>query len=71
MESGSPAAAPTKSVDAFDCAIRLAERKTARDWSNVQQRDRLHFRTGVRRIPDLVEMVYVALRGADMKRTMT
>ena len=71
MESGSPAAAPAKSVDAFDCVSRLTETKMVRDWSNVQQRDRLHFRTGARRIPDLLGMVYVAFRGADMKRTMT
>jgi hypothetical protein len=34
-ESGSPAATPAKSVNAFDCAVRLAEIKTVRDWSNV------------------------------------
>ncbi len=32
-ESGSPSATPAKCVDAFDCATRLAERKTVRDWS--------------------------------------
>jgi len=52
-ESGSPAATPAKSVDALDCATRLAEIQTVRDWSKVQQkyrRDCLYY-SKVRRGP--------------------